>query len=294
MRLAGITLLIATGVLACSSDPPRRRPVGPYGGYGYGQPGYGAPGYQQQPYGYGQPQGYPPGYGPPQGYPPGYGPPPQGYPPGYGPPPQSYPPGYGPPPPQPTAPPAPTAPTAAPPQPPPVAAKPAEYDTCMGESGKASDCKAALVKLAETPQPPKLIFDTYKRACDVKAKLMGCGAFKSTAVTEADHPTMEALMACEMGRPEACEDVKTGSAPLQAWHSTLKKDWCKKGANALCDNYKQCKPPAKWECGPAKDATGAQVEVCGCAPKCESAKSVVVTEKSWPDGSRRGRFQCSP
>lgn len=279
MRLTGISILGCILLLACNDKPPPRRPMAPYGA-GYGQ-GYGPQGYGQ-PYGYGGP-----GYGQP-GYGQGYGQP------GYGAPPAQYPPGY-------VAP----GPTAAPPQatatvapaataPAPAAGgKPPEYEKCMGTDGKKADCVAALEKLVQSPQPPNTIRDTYKRGCELKAKLLGCGAFKSTAVTEADHPTMELLMACEVGRTEACEEVKTSSAPLQAWSKTLRKDWCKKGENALCDNYKQCKAPTQWKCETGPATPGAQgAQACGCAPKCDGTLAVGVSSKTWPDGSQRAKFTC--
>lgn len=281
MRLAGITLLAGIALLACSSKPPPRRApygYGPQGqppGYapqwsptpGYGQPGYGQPGHGQP--GYGQPGYGQPGYGQP-----GYGQP------GYGQPGAATPSPAG-------SAPAPGA------QPTFVAANPPEYDRCMAEDGKAAECKAALEKFAQS-EPPRPLRDTYKRACDRKTKLMGCGVFKSTAVTEADHPTLELLMACELGRPESCEGVKTSSAPLQAWHQTLKASWCKKGESALCANYKQCKQPAKWECESAPGMPADAPKPCGCKPKCEGTMTMAVTGKTWPDGSPRAKFACSP
>lgn len=172
---------------------------------------------------------------------------------------------------------------------PPPPGRPPELDRCHADDGKAADCRAALEKLAAAPQPPKLIFDTYKKACDKKAKLLGCGVFKSTAVTDADHPTMEALMACEAGRTDDCEGLKPSAAPLVAWHKTLKTDWCKKGANALCDDYRQCKS-SKWKCDAIGPGGG---QACGCAPACEGPLAVSLsTSKTWPDGSTRATFTC--
>ncbi len=280
---------------ACSADPPPRRPA-PYG-YGYGQPGYGQPGYGQP--GYGQPGYGQPGYGQPgAGYgQPGYGPPPAAY--GYGPPPNPAPAGTAlvgaPAPfPAPSTKPAETSPAATTT---PVAQKPAEYDRCMSNDGKAADCRAALEALAKGPQPPKVMLDAYKKACDVKAKLLGCGAFKAGSVQESEQPTMEALIACESGRPEACEEVQaaspTLSPSLKAWHSTLKKGWCKKGANALCEDYHKCKSPAVFGCEAITGSAGGdQDKGCGCVPKCESGLTVTATGKTWADGSKRATFAC--
>ena len=170
-------------------------------------------------------------------------------------------------------------------------ALPREHDACLSEAGTANECKAALEKLAMSPTHQDRVHDIYKRACEKKAKLLGCGVFKSTAVTEADKPAMVLLMACEGGRGEACEDVKTKTAPLVAWLSTLKTDGCKKGNTALCANYRACKKSAPWGC----EAIGPEAtQVCGCMPQCSSGKPVaIVTGRTWPDGSKRAVFTCS-
>ena len=305
MRSIGLALVVCF-TLSCSSNKP---PQPGYGQPGYGQPGYGQPSYGQPSYGqpgYGQPgygqPGQPPGQqaypGQAAGYPPpGYNGrlpyfPPGGYPPGYGPPPgqvggqpQTYPPPQQMPPPQQPPPQIVT-------QPPPPAISP-ELEKCNAPTGKAADCKAALEQLAKSPQPPMRVYETYKRGCELKAKLQGCGAFKSTAITEADNGTMEALMSCENGRPEACEDVNTKSPPLKAWHTTLKAEWCKKGESIHCKIYKECKAPAVWGCEEPIGASPGTAKVCGCVPKCANGMSVFSTGKSWPDSTPRGKFNCA-
>ncbi len=299
-RTALHSIPIALLVVACSDKPPPRNPQW-QGGPGYGQPGYGQPGY-------GPPGGYPPGYGP-QGY---YGrmPPPPSYMPPtmqYGQPPPGYPPpGYGPPPGSPQPPPGaqlPPPPKQPPPGPPPGAsppgvtagvALPPERDKCMGEGGKPADCQAALTKMA-AGAPGDAVYDTYKRACDLKTKtLLGCGAFKSTAVTDADKPSMINLMRCETGFAEACEDVPSKAAPLKAWHTTLKTEWCKKGETAHCKSHKECKTPARYSCEAASGAAPDAPKVCGCVPKCSGAVTATNTGKTWPDGQPRGKFSCAP
>lgn len=277
--LSATPLLLSLSCTVGDPPPPRRPPPGWYATPA--QPGYGPYGQPQPGYGYGAPGQPQPGYGQP-GY--GYGVPAQ---------------------PQPTAAaPVGTAPvaagtnTATPGVVVPVAgAAPPELERCTKDGGTAEDCKVALEKLAATPQPPMRIHDTYKRGCELKAKFLGCGVFKSTAITEEDRPTMELLMACEHGRSESCEDVKTKAAPLQAWLSTLKTTWCKKGETALCKNYKECKAPAKWKCEQVTIGTvlpnAERPEVCGCAPKCEGNTTTVDTGKTWPDGTRRGKLTCA-
>ena len=283
MRTIGLAL-VACLALSCTEKkpPPPRDPSWGQPGYRPPPPGYAPPG--AQPQGYGQGQVYPqPGQPWPTRMPPPY-PPGAGYPPGaYGPPPQQV------------APPPQMPPPQQPPQmmPPPPAASIPELDKCNSETGKAADCKAALEKLAQSPQPPGKIYDTYKRACAKKTPLQGCGAFKSTAVTDADKPAMEALMACENGRWEACEDVQTKSPPLKAWHSTLKTEGCKKGEQALCKNYKECKIPAVWGCEEAAGAVAGTPKVCGCVPKCSNGMTVIATGKSWADSTPRGKFSCN-
>lgn len=286
MRTIGLAL-VACLALSCTEKkpPPPRNPAwGAPPGQGYPPAGYPPAGYPPG-YAQGQGQGYPPGaypypptrmpYPPPQGYPGAYNPPPQQMPPPRMPPPQ--------PPPQ--------------VQPPPPAASNPELDALLGkcnsEAGKAADCKAALEKLSQTPQQPGKIYDTYKRACDKKTPLQGCGAFKSTAVTDADKPAMESLMACENGNWAACEDVQTKSPPLKAWHSTLKTEGCKKGEQALCKNYKECKIPAVWGCEEAAGAVAGTPKVCGCVPKCSNGMTVIAIGKSWADGTPRGKFSCN-
>ncbi|MFO0551261.1 MAG: hypothetical protein U0271_22925 [Polyangiaceae bacterium] len=174
---------------------------------------------------------------------------------------------------------------------PPPAAIP-EIDVCLGTNGTAADCKVALQRMAVVDQPPGKLEEVYHRACKLGAKLMGCGIFKSSALTDADKPDLERLIACEMGRPEACEDMKPKPPPLVAWHQTLKADLCKKGENALCASYKQCKSNAEWTCEAQSGAAGEQ-KVCGCAQRCEGGgRTVKATTKSWPDGSVRGVFTC--
>ena len=191
---------------------------------------------------------------------------------------------------------------------PPVEPMPPEHDACLADAGTQADCRAALEKLGHTATHRDRIHDIYKRACDKKAKLLGCGAFKSTAITEADRPSMDQLMVCEAGQPEVCEDVKTRSAPLMAWLSTLKTDGCKKGDTALCANYKECKKGAQWSCvaptgavpvtpsapGSPAPAPAADAQVCGCVPKCPAGQPIAIaTGRTWPDNSKRGAFTCS-
>lgn len=256
----------------CEGDRRSRRAAGPYGpgygpGYGYQQPGY----------------GYPPGYAP-YGYPYGYGPP---QPPPQQPPPQQPP--MMPPPVSTEQPPGPTpAPTVAP-TPPPAPVDNPEYDKCMAPDGRAADCRVALQKMTLSPQPVGRYFETYKHACAIKTKLLGCGAYKTSQSMDADRPVMEALIACEVGKPEACEGLTPSTAGLTAWHSTLKKEWCKKGESALCEDYKQCKRPAVFGC----ESTGASgATACGCVPKCAAGLKVEPTGTKWPDGSQRAKITC--
>ncbi len=185
---------------------------------------------------------------------------------------------------------------------------PAEHDRCLGEGGTATDCKAALAKVAMSPTHQDRVYDVYRRGCEKKAKLLGCGVFKSTAITDADKPAMTLLMACEGGRGEACEDAKTKTSPLMAWLSTLKTEGCKKGNTALCENYRACKKSEPWGCNapvgavstspvpgaPAGSPPAAAEQVCGCIPKCSSGQPVATpTGRNWPDGSKRGVFTCA-
>jgi hypothetical protein len=170
-------------------------------------------------------------------------------------------------------------------------------DKCMSDTGAGVDCQEALGQLAKTQAP---LYDVYKKACGLKVKLQGCGVFKSTAVGEGDRAQVEALMRCESGQWESCEDVSTKSAPLQAWLATLKTEGCKKGQSALCKNYKECRGKTEWGCKPAgATPTGGAPpkEVCGCVPKqCGGPLTVTPspTAKTWPDGSQRGSFACAP
>jgi hypothetical protein len=179
----------------------------------------------------------------------------------------------------------------------PVAVAPAgpiaEVDKCLSDAGAAADCEAALGQIAASGQPGGAlrIWDVYKKGCAKKAKLLSCAVFKSTAVTEADRPAVELLMTCEAGRPEACEDVSTKSAPLQAWLTTLKTEGCKKGHSALCKSYKECKGATQFGCRPTTPPSGK--DVCGCVPRsCEGTMSVLAASRTWPDGSARGVFRC--
>ncbi len=162
-----------------------------------------------------------------------------------------------------------------------------ERAKCLGEGGAAADCVAALGKLGPSPAAGDGLA-IYKRACELKAKqLLGCGAFKSTAVSlERDATTLDLLAQCEGGTSEACEDVKTKSAPLQAWLTTLKTGLCKKGETAHCANYRECKAPARWGC------TETGQKLCGCLPKCAAAVTGTPKARTWPDGSTRGAFTC--
>jgi hypothetical protein len=81
--------------------------------------------------------------------------------------------------------------------------------------------------------------------------------------------------------------VKTKSAPLQAWLSTLKTNGCKKGETALCKNYRECKAPTQWGC------VGADQKLCGCLPKCAGTITGTPKGRTWPDGSNRGAFTCT-
>jgi hypothetical protein len=165
---------------------------------------------------------------------------------------------------------------------------PPEHEKCLGQDGTKADCKAALDRVGQSAAHADKVLAVYERGCALKLPLLGCGAFKSTAVTDADRPMIALLAQCEAGRSEPCEDVKTKSAPLQAWLTTLKRDWCKKGETALCANYKECKAPTQWGC---HDAQG--TKVCGCVPRCKDG-TVMASAKSrtWPDGSTRGAFVC--
>ncbi len=172
---------------------------------------------------------------------------------------------------------------------PPVVDANPDADKCIAATGVLADCTAALDKAGKSAAAPaSKTLDVYKRACELKGKLLGCGAFKSTAVDQdKDRPTLELLASCEIGKWEACEDVKTKSAPLQAWLSTLKTNGCKKGETALCKNYRECKAPAQWGC------IGADDKLCGCLPKCAGTVGGTATGRTWPDGSKRGKFTCS-
>lgn len=285
-------------LVSCSEKPAPRQPP-PYG--------YGAP---NGAYGQGYPPGaYPPGYPPNGGFPPGYNPqgpapyPPYGSPgrlpyppgPGYGPPPGPQP--YGPPPgtPQPPA-------TVAPPVPVPTAAPTAtaapsafagpseEQQKCLSDAGSADDCLAALKKMVATGASPNDAANVYEKACSRKAKVLGCGSFKSTAVTEADRPTIGLLALCEFGAYESCEDVQTKSTPLKAWLTTNKENGCKKNATALCKIYKECKAKTDWGCKPVTSSPSDQV--CGCVPQCKGNLKVTAGSRSWADGSKRGNFVC--
>jgi hypothetical protein len=286
------TFLVVSTALACSSKP-RPQPRAPYG---YPQAGY------PQPYGYPPaPPGSPPGYGAPGYGAPGYGAPGYGAP-GYGAPGYGAP-GYGAPPPgyggQPFAPTASVAPTAPAPS---ATAAPTTSTTpvvvlsetkqkCLGEGGTDDDCWAAVKELAASPTGSETdAVGLYEKACAKKAKLLGCGAFKSQAVTDSDRPTIGLLALCEAGRWEACEDVNTKAPPLKAWLITLKESGCKKGASALCKSYKTCKAKSDWGCKPA----GSAGDVCGCVPQCSGTLSVTAGTRTWPDGSKRGVFVCEP
>lgn len=177
--------------------------------------------------------------------------------------------------------------SAAVPAPPPASV--AEADKCVGADGALPDCTAALEKLGASPTATgDKTLAVYKKACELKGKLLGCGAFKSTAVDqEKDKPTLELLTLCDAGRWEACEDVKTKSAPLQAWLATLKTNGCKKGETALCKNYRECKTPSQWGC------VGADQKLCGCLPKCSGTVTGTPKTRTWPDGTTRGNFTCA-
>lgn len=159
----------------------------------------------------------------------------------------------------------------------------------MGPDGRAADCRTALQKMTLSPQPVGRYFETYRHACSIKTKLLGCGAYKTSQSMDADRPVMEALIACEVGKPEACEGLAPSTAGLTAWHSTLKKDWCKKGESALCDDYKQCKRPAVFGC---ESVGTAGATACGCVPKCTAGLKVEPTGTKWPDGSPRAKMSC--
>jgi len=164
----------------------------------------------------------------------------------------------------------------------------ADFEKCLAEAATTDDCKAAIESAKKTPSAPK-IYELYQRACEKKVKLLGCGAFKSTAITEDDHPTMELLMRCELGAAARCEEVKTKVAPLQAWLSTLKTTLCKQGENALCADYHQCKRPAKWTC----EDTAGGAKACGCLAPCDGTRTITATQASWPDGSARAAAVCT-
>lgn len=174
--------------------------------------------------------------------------------------------------------------------------KPPEVDRCSSEAGTREDCRNALEKLAARPGPLPVanVRDTYKRGCEKKAPFLGCGIFKSTAVSESDNPVIELLMACEHGRTTACEGLTTKPAPLQAWLSTLKTTWCSKGETALCKDFKDCKI-GNWACEvpTSSPQEQAKMRVCGCSPKkCSGTVNVTETGLTWPDGSLRGKFSC--
>ncbi|MBL9022340.1 MAG: hypothetical protein JNL21_09065 [Myxococcales bacterium] len=163
-----------------------------------------------------------------------------------------------------------------------------EADKCLAAGAVLADCTTALEKLGAAEASGDKTLAVYKKACELKGKLLGCGAFKSTAVDqEKDKPTLALLAQCESGNWEMCEDVKTKSAPLQAWLSTLKTNGCKKGQMALCKNYRECKAPTQWGC------IGADQKLCGCLPKCAGTVTGKAKKRTWPDGSTRGEFTCS-
>jgi hypothetical protein len=189
------------------------------------------------------------------------------------------------------------APVAAPTAAPAVAPRRSEEDRCLSEAGTAADCEAALGAIAQAspaqgPANPGRVYDVYRKACDKKAKLLGCAVFKSTAVTAGDKPQVELLMLCEGGRSEACEDVSTKSAPLIAWLTTLKAEHCKKGEQALCKSYRACKGASEWGCRPS---AASPIEVCGCVPRqCGGPLTATPRARTWADGTARGEFRCAP
>ena len=163
-----------------------------------------------------------------------------------------------------------------------------EADKCLAAGAGLPGRTGALEKVGASDAGRDKTLAVYKRACELKGKLLGCGAFKSTAVDpEKDKPTLDLLARCETGDWESCEDVKTKSAPLQAWLSTLKTNGCKKGETALCKNYRECKAPKQWGC------IGADQKLCGCLPKCGGTVTGTAKKRTWPDGSTRGDFTCS-
>ncbi len=167
---------------------------------------------------------------------------------------------------------------------------PAEIVPCLTEATGGPACKIALAKIAATGTGESHTIEVYRRACDAGEKLLGCGIFQSTAITEEDDPILRRLMLCEHGWYEGCEDVKTRAAPLLAWLSTLKKIGCKRGANALCPDFHQCKAPERWTC----HAQPGGPKVCGCAAPCSGTlTSIAHTSKRWPDGSHRGQLGCA-
>lgn len=244
----------------------------PYGQAPYGQPPYGQPPYGQP---YGQPPYGQPPYGQPYGQPP-YGQPPYGQP-------------------QPWAQPQPAAsfvaPSAAPSAaaPTPVTVLSENKIKCLGEGGTEEDCTAALKELAEGTGNDADAVTLYEKACEKKAKLLGCGAFKSKAVTAEDRPTISLLALCEFARWESCEDVVTSAPPLKAWLITLKDAGCRKNATALCKHYKACKAKTVFEC---RSSGTPAVEVCGCVPQCAGTLTWKKGTRTWPDGSQRGVFSC--
>ena len=160
---------------------------------------------------------------------------------------------------------------------------------CLAETGTESDCVTAMKELAEGSGTEADAVVVYEKACEKKAKLLGCGAFKSKAVTAEDRPTIGMLGLCEFARYEACEDVVTSAAPLKAWLITLKDVGCRKNATALCKHYKACKARTVFEC---RSSGTPSVEVCGCVPQCTGTLTWKKGTRTWPDGSQRGVFAC--
>lgn len=168
---------------------------------------------------------------------------------------------------------------------------PAEIVPCLTEATGGPKCVVALRKIAQTGAGREQTMEVYQRACEAKEKLLGCKIFLSTAITDGDNPTIESLMLCEHGAYEACEGLKPKAAPLIAWLGTLKEKGCAEGANALCADFRACKAPKRWTCQPDKGP--ASGKVCGCLEKCNgTVVAIGVSEKKWPDTSRRGQLTC--
>ncbi|MBL9025363.1 MAG: hypothetical protein JNL21_24425 [Myxococcales bacterium] len=168
---------------------------------------------------------------------------------------------------------------------------PAEIVPCLTEASGGPKCIVALQKIAKTGAGRDQTMEVYQRACEAKERLLGCQIFYSTAITDADNPIIESLMLCEHGAYEACEGLKPKAAPLIAWLQTLKGKGCDAGANALCDNFRQCKPPKRFTCSPEKGKPSDKI--CGCLEKCSGTVVAVETSgKKWPDGSARGQLGC--